>query len=490
MRGFVRRASALYFANAVNGVLGIAFVPIAVHRLGTSGYGLFSIYSVIAGYVILIELGLGKNLVRLLGKEHDAAERLRQLRLAAGLYMCVCGVLVVLAPLLAYVVPRYVFAVGAPDRATLGLITLLAVVEYVLGVPSSLIVNHALAQERFTQYSRFVLASGITRYGLAFAALVLFPRPELVVAAMVSRRVLDWYYARALVGALPAGSWRATFDMREFRILLGHSSVLALGQALQSSIVAIGSILVNATLGLSALGSYRAVFDLATKLWFFSNVIGFVVFPTFVRMLAAPEQRERLRRALPELLNVSWMIYALIGLTGGLAAPYFLRLVHLSDTDLIRLFVLLVAGVSFNAHMGTAYEFVQAWGKYTVAVAISAASLALMLLVYFVSAGWSPALAIGWAWLVSQAVMSIGGDVAVLVLLAGKATWVGVRAYATRIPIVLLVVASGLPVLGLAPSIVGLVAAGVAAPIAVHTLTRLVRVRTKYAFPLTVSEPS
>jgi O-antigen/teichoic acid export membrane protein len=407
MRNFVRNLSGLYLVQAVNGLLGVAFVPFAVLRLGVAGYGVLAIYAVLAAYVVLVELGLGKGLVRQLGVETDESARREQLRVAVGLYICICALLAAAAPLLMWAVPRFVFPVPATELTAVRLITLLAVLEYMLGVPASVLQNHCISAERFERYSRYVLATGLLRYGLSFAAVAIFQRPEVIVAVIVLRRLGDVTLARAIMGPLPPGSWRPSFDRVRFVALLRQSAVLSIAQFFQLSVVAAGSILVNAEQGIDAMGRYRAVFDLASKVWFFSNVIGFVAFPRFVRLVGRSEHRAELVRLLPHAMYVSWVIYGVLVVAGSLAGPWALELVGLGSAAPAALFILVLGGVAYNAHASLSYEYVQASGRYGHSAALAALSLVTLVMAFYAFLPHQPALAVGWAWLVSQSICAV-----------------------------------------------------------------------------------
>lgn len=414
MRRFVTHLSAVSLVNIVNGLLGLAFVPFAVRRLGAENYGLFSIYSVVAGYVALFELGLGKNLQRLLAGQSDEAWRRDQIRTAAGLYATVCVVLLVLTPVLTWVVPQYVFPVAPERRLAVQLVTAFAVGEYVLGVPASIVQTYCVASERFDRYARFQTISGVLRYGLSFLAVATLRRPEMVVAVIVARRVLDSAVAPRIMGHLPAGAWRPRWAPRAYAALLAQSSVLSLAQLLQLSVVSAGAVLVNWTAGLRALGVYRAVFDLASKVWFFSNTLGLVVFPRFVRLLSDPGRREVLQSVMPAVVRASWVAYGLLAIIGAIVGPILLAHLGLQGGDYAPLFVIVIAGIAFNAHSNLAYEFLQAMGGYARVVALAAVSLAGMVVAFAGIRTISPALAIGWAWFVSQACYAAAVDASVL----------------------------------------------------------------------------
>ncbi|HET8712394.1 MAG TPA: hypothetical protein VFM23_01790 [Gemmatimonadales bacterium] len=422
MRVFLKNVSAVWVMNLVNGVLGIVFVPIAVHRLGASGYGLFSIYTVLASYVALTDLGIGTNLQRILagrGKGDgggDDAWRREQVQTAWGFYLLLCAALLLLLIALVRVVPDYLFPVSADSRRAVQWITVLAVLDFVLGVPALLMQNTAAAAERFDRYSRFGLTSGLVRYTLMFAGVLLTRRPEVLVAVITARRLIDVPLALAITGGLPPGAWRPRFAKAPFLEFLRGTSLLSLAQLLQVSIIALPAMLVNWFFGIRPLGVYRATFDLASRVWFFSNTIGLVLFPKFVRMLAA--ERERLQGMLPRLLSFSWMAYAALGLLGALAGPTVLRLFGLRGPEFAALFVVLIAALSWNAHATTAYAFTLAAGRSARAVVLGALGLTLLVATFFVtrSAG-AGLLAIAWSWAVSQLIYAFVADISALRIL-------------------------------------------------------------------------
>lgn len=423
MRGFARRVSHLSVANAANGILGLIFVPVAVFRLGPEGYGIFAIYTVLAGYVALVDLGVGKNLVRLLAGTRDEQVRRDHLRLALGFYLAVAGALVVLAPLLGWLVPRVLFPVDPEVRWVVQFITLCALGEYALGIPVALLQNRCMADERFDRYSRFIATSGALRYGILFGAVTMFPRPEFVVLALVSRRLIEAPVALAIMGGLPAGSWRPRWEPADFGRMLAHSSLFSAAQLLQLTVVSIGAILVNAVFGLRALGVYRATFDLASRVWFFSNTLGYVVFPSFVRLLGSAEGRGRLAVLLPTGMRISWLAFGVLGVTGVALGPTVLSVIGLRDQAFTVLFVPIIVGVAFNAHTNLAYEFVQAAGRYRAVIGLVALSLTVMVATFALLAGAAGLVAIGWAWLVSQGTYGLVGDGLALGALGRPVAW-------------------------------------------------------------------
>jgi O-antigen/teichoic acid export membrane protein len=430
MRNFLRGLSAVTLVNVINGVLGIVIVPIAVKRLGIEGYGLYSIFSVLAGYLVLVELGLGKNLVRVLGAVHSDEEARSLLRLALGLYVAIAAGLVLLSPLLVPAVGAVLFRVPAQYVASVYWIAGIAIVDYLLGIPVSLRLNYALSRERMGAYARFMLISNASRYALMLAGVLSTTRPELAVAFVLGRRLLDLIVAPRILPHLPAGSWRPRLSWSEGRALVGESTLLALTQLLQLSTVAAGSVLVNWFFGLAALGIYRSAFDLVSKVWFFSNTAGTVLYPRFIQLLRREESRERLGRILPGVQSASWLTYCVIGVAGIIAAPFVLTLMRLNATPPL-LFALLIVGVLWNAHAALSIEFLQASGQFRAVGEAAAVSFIVMTAVFLALAGHYPTYAIGWAWVISQFISSAFIDAQALRRLGG----VSMRMLAkTRLP--------------------------------------------------------
>lgn len=407
--------------NLVNGVLGIVFVPVAVHRLGAAGYGLFSIYTVVAGYVALTDLGVGPNLQRLLagrpgGKTAGRPEAaVHEIQTAWGFYLLLSAGLLLLLIALLHVVPQYLFPVAPESRRVVQWITAFAVFDWVLGLPVLLLQNTCAAAERFDRYSRFTLASGLVRYGLMFAGVLLTTRPEVVAGLIAARRLLDLPLALRITGGLPAGAWRPRFARDSFLRFLAGSSAMSAAQLVQVSVVAVPAVLVNWFFGIRPLGVYRATFDLVNRIWFFSNTIALVLFPKFVRMLAGTRERLALQGILPRLLSLSWIAYGALAIAGALVGPTALRAIGLGGAEYAALFVALIGALSFNAHGTTAYVFHLAAGRPLRAALLGLIALILLLGTFFAArAAGAGLFAIAWGWAASQLVYAFAVDLTAL----------------------------------------------------------------------------
>lgn len=396
--------------NAINGILGIIVVPLSVAYLGPAKYGLFSIYSVLAIYVTLLDLGVTKDLTRLLAGEKEVAQQVQYLRTALGFYIGVSLLLLLLLPLAFWLVPQFIFPVPIEFLTSLKWIIFLSLLEYFIGIPSAMLRSYGIAQQQFAQYARFNVITGVYKYLFQLLAVVLFASPTVAVAIVVSRKLIDIISARWLMPALPDGAWIPSFNLQRLFSTIRTTSLLSLAQLFQSTVLMIGSVLVNRNFGIVNLGLYRAAFDLANRIWFFSNGLGAVIFPKFASDLSEPVKRRQLLNKLPKFLQISWVAYMGIAIIGILAAPTVLWIMHLTQPGVLALFTLLLIGLCMNAHSNLSYEFIQATGKYQQVLTVTLLSLLLMIGNFVWLKNSLGIYAIGWAWIISQSFFAIVTD--------------------------------------------------------------------------------
>lgn len=410
MKQLLRNISSVYAVNLLNGVLGIIFVPVALYYLGTAGYGLYSIYIVISGYLYLFELGTSKNLQRLLAQEEQEANRTEQLQYTLGIYLLTSFVLLLLSPVILWVTTSYIFPVEQQREYIVGVILILAIIEFIVAIPNKMIYALCIANEKFRSYSLFKVTSGIVRYTLMFAAVTIFKSPMALVSSIVISTIVNIYLSLRMMGGLPQGSWRPKFSWKKMAHILSHSALLSVSQFFQTSSLAIGSILVNTFFGLDKLGVYRAAFDLANKVWFFSNGIGLVIFPKLVKTLNHTKHRLQLVAVLPGIYLISWVLYILIAVVGTLVAPYVLNFIGMTHIESLILFTLLLLGVCLNAHANFSYEILQASGRYWLSVILTSIMGITSVVIFLLLYAQEGVYAIGWAWLLSQAAYAIVSD--------------------------------------------------------------------------------
>lgn len=369
----------IYAAQLITGLLGVVFVPFAVARLGLEGYATWSVYGVLQGYIVLAELGLGKHVVRLLAASPDASERLRLLQDASATYLVIGIALAVAAWPLAVLTSHVLFPVPPGERLTVEVIALLAVSDYLLGVPTAVRMGVAMSDRRFDRLAPYNAVAGLFRVGASAAAVWLGFSPAWVVAATVGRRVPEWWLARTILPRLPAGWFRPLAGRHAVRTMLGQTVELSVAQLLQVGVMTVGTFVVGWRSGMEGVGAFRAVFDVTSKVWFFTNGISLVLYPVLSRAVSDPARRAEVARFLPPVLSLSFAVYAVLAAVGGGLAPVIVPVLRFEFANAIPIFALLLGGIAFAAHANVSYELLQSLGAYRMVAALNALTMAIYL---------------------------------------------------------------------------------------------------------------
>ena len=420
MNSFKKNLITVYSVNIINGFLSILFVPLCLNLIGAEGYGLLSIYTVLASFIGLTDIGLGRNLQRLLATSQDINRQKAYLQSSFGIYLIQAIILLASLPFLFKYIPEYIFSVSSNNFKELQWIIALAVIEHVIAIPVAMRQNLCIANEQFDRFSTFGVISGVTRYGFMFAGIFIFASPIAVITLIVSRRLVDLYTSTLFMGELPQGSWRPRFVYQEIKAIVRDSLGMSIVQALQSIVIAVGSILVNRHYGLAGLGKYRSAFDLASKVWFFSNGLGLVVFPKFVKRIVNNDGEWFLK--VYKFMNISWAGFNLASVSITLVAVLFYGYVGIHDRVIVELFVLLLLGICLNAHANLSYELLQAAAKYRFLAFITSLSLLIMVTSFYGFQQKVGIHAIGLSWIISQAIYSSVSDFVALVVLQSSSS--------------------------------------------------------------------
>jgi O-antigen/teichoic acid export membrane protein len=407
---FIKNLLSVYSANFVVGITGIATIPLVVSALGKEKYGIFSVYAVLASYVALVDCGVTKHFVRLIASDRSFENQTDCLKKAFGWYLVLAVMLTITLPLSIYLVSHLLFPVAAQYQSEIRWITILVVVEYCLSIPIMLSQTLTISNEKFKRLSSYNVITGSYRYLLMIVAAFLYKKASMIVAFLAFRRLIDIFCAKKILHWPNKAVWSPMINFYEFKSILAKSSILSLAQFLQTTVVAIGSILVNKHFGIRVLGNYRAAFDLGGKVWFLSNGIGMLLFPKFSQVLADDSGRRQISRDIYKLLMTSWTAYLLIGVFGILSAKYFLPLIKLDSEQIVFFFIILFVGICINAHSNVAYEFLLADGRYGTVAKLSVTSLTLLWVAFELLKSILGPYSIAWAWIISQSVYAILAD--------------------------------------------------------------------------------
>lgn len=406
MNSLKKNIISIYSVNLINGLAGIFFIPLALKGLGVEGYGLYSMFTLFSSYVIFVELGITKYFTRDLAKEKKEEKQKKIMQLAIGIYIRITIILAISTPFIIYFVPKYLFPVEN-HLPIVEIIILFAVLDYLISMPVSILKTYNIGNELFTRISKFNLISGLSRHLFLIIAVLLFDSVILVMTIVIIRRLIEIIYAVRYLDPLPIGSWKPKYVKGSFNEIISKSIFLSAAHISQVLMLTIGTILVNKYFGLHSLGVYKSSFDLAAKVWFFSNSLGIVVFPRFSSILKEKKNERNLLMKLIKFNFISWILYLLLFLIIALCMPYFQNLFKLEN---IILFLILLLGVSLNAHSNISYEYLHASYRVKETILLNILSIILIFSIFFLTMNHYEIYAIGLAWLGSQLIYVIMMD--------------------------------------------------------------------------------
>ena len=404
----LRNISYVYCVNLVKGLLGVATIPMGIFFLGTEGFALFSLYLLISSYCDFFGLGVIRNLSRLISKSDDQSQIISHLSTAVAFFSCLTVILLLLSPLLIQVVIK-IFPMPDLQISYLKRIAFFSLLDYLLSIPTNILQANCISNLLFSKFSKFSLCSGISRYGLMFLSFIIFRRPDLAVLLTIFYRVIDIVLALKILPALPQDSWYPNWNFYDIKKLLSESFVLSIVQASQLIMLSLGSIFANRYFGLAGLGLYQAAYNIANRLWFFSNGISLALFPRLVKLSQIENQNVRLKIA--TILSVSWIMYCLIATLAIVTAPYICKLFSFHVADNLKLLYLLFLGIAINCHIDIVYSYFQAANKYLTALWIVLVAVGCMVGLFFSLKTYFQILAIAIAFIISQLIYALLSEV-------------------------------------------------------------------------------
>lgn len=399
----------VYGVNLINGLAGIAFIPLAINSLGTEGYGIYSIFVILSTYIYFVEMGVAKYFTRTIAQTVDIVEQRVTMQTAVGIYIRIAQLLVVITPILFFIVPNIIFPTS--NNLLVSIIVILVSIDYLLSIPTTIQLTYSIGKERFENVSKFNLFSGLSKHLFLIVTVIFTQSVLFLICVVLIRRVFDIIYARRMLVQLPIGSWKPKYSKGEFKNILSESLMLSAAQLTQVTILALGTFLVNKNFTMKEVGIYRSVFDLATKVWFFSNSLGMVVFPRFSAMLKNERDKLYLLNKIPYYNKVSWIMYNILFIGIFYILPYLPNFLRIQD---MNLFFLLLYGVCLNAHTNLSYEFLQAASRLKEVIYTSCSTIFMMVAVFYLCLNDYDFYAIGVAWIVSQFINSFVMDYLVL----------------------------------------------------------------------------
>ncbi|NMO96639.1 lipopolysaccharide biosynthesis protein [Paenibacillus lemnae] len=352
----IKKLFSVYASNMLLGILGFITVPVLLAHMGIEGYGYYGIYLTLFSYYTLFELGIIKHFTKLLSQNNNAELQ----KVISCFYYFTVAMIILSIP---FIVPIIQAGFGVPWKYAL-LLGVMVPIEYVLYMPSKIHIAYAAANKKFERISAFNLVSGLIRYMLLIIGAVVTQHIFIVLLLLTLRRIFDIRLSRRMIreghirifdlGQVNRDNLRQVF--RYYK----ESFFLSVTQALQINLSGMMALMVSHWFGVAGLGLFRSTYDVLSKIWFFSNGLGMVVFPYFAggSVKTANYRKYTL---------ISWGFYSVLLLVFICLFPYVNQyMLHglLQGRSDFLLYLFMLISVLLAAQSNLSYEYLQARGEY------------------------------------------------------------------------------------------------------------------------------
>jgi len=311
-------------ALVVNLVVMFFLSPFVVHTLGKMEYGIWSLLTVLTGYMGIMDLGVrastGRHVILYLGKDdHEKIDH--TIRTSLGFFSLTGGVVLAVGLLGGWVVPRAFSSIPHDYHGLVMILLPVMALNVWFSAISAVFSSVILAHQRFDIMRAIDIGTLAIRavgtivalklgYGLLGLAIV-------VVATNVAGLVANWVIARRIYDRLK--SWPLMLDKASVRELLTYGAAAFIGTISVKIIGQTDIVVVTAAISIPAAAVYSVG---ATLMYYSSNFmgnIGTTFFPSLQIAAARGEagsvrwfylRQVRLAMILGILLNVGFIVFA------------------------------------------------------------------------------------------------------------------------------------------------------------------------------------
>jgi O-antigen/teichoic acid export membrane protein len=283
---FARNVSTRYLAIAVSAVVGLLVLPINVHYLGKSAYGLWMLTASLTTYFSVLDLGYGSAVIKFVA-EYRARRDVRALNEILSTLFTVYSAMGVLAYLLAIVLAWLMPAIFNLEPGQVGTArVILLIIAANVAVHFLLAVYGGVVNGFERYYLNNVIGTLFTVLGAVVNVAVLwlgYGLIELVVATTLVRMAPYYLYRRNARAVFPELhlSYRL-FRPERLREVTGFSVYLAIADWSARLNYTVDTFTIGIFLNTTAVGVYAVGLRLAEALFRTTNQVQSFLFPAVV----------------------------------------------------------------------------------------------------------------------------------------------------------------------------------------------------------------
>jgi O-antigen/teichoic acid export membrane protein len=283
---FARNVSTRYVAIAVNALVGLVVLPVNVHYLGTSAYGLWMLTASITTYFSVLELGYGSAVIKFVAeyRARRDARGLNEILSTLFTVFTAMGVFVyAVAVVLAFLLP-HIFNIEPRMVATGRIILLIIAANVTLHFTCAVYGGVVNGFQRY--YLNNVIGTVTTLVGAIVNVIVLwlgYGLVELVAATTLVRMAPYFFYRRNAYAVFPELRLHVTlFRRTRLRELTAFSIYLAIIDWSSRLNYAVDTFTIGIFLNTAAVGIYSVGLRLSEALFRMTNQLHTFLFPAIV----------------------------------------------------------------------------------------------------------------------------------------------------------------------------------------------------------------
>lgn len=316
--------------RAWSAILLFVTVPIVVHAIGTSAYGVYALSSVILGYVAFLDFGLTASVVRSVSK-HRTLGDLAALERAVGTAFTLLIALGVLGSVAIVLVSPLVVRslLHVPTQLIADAQFALQVAGIGFGVNMVLVVFAGVVQglQRLDIFAiRSVVLSTLTSASQVTAVLLGGGLRALVLATMAVSVIGFLIFLTASRRLLPQVSFRPRLDRLAVRELVGFGLFRFINQASGQVTTQFDPIVIGLFLPISAVGFYSVPLQLTQRFHVVQDSVATAYFPAAVEIHSRHdrEREQMLYLAAVKLVLVAmiFLIVVCVGYSGPIMSAW------------------------------------------------------------------------------------------------------------------------------------------------------------------------
>ncbi len=361
-------------------------IPIVVHAIGTAAYGVFTLASVILGYVAFLDFGLTASVVRSVSRHRAAGDQAALQRAVGTAFTLLIGlgiagsiVIVSVSPLVARLV-LHLPASLLPDA-----VFAFQVAGLGFGVNMILVIFAGVIQglQRLDIFAIRSIVLSTLNSGAQIAAVLLGAGLRGLVLATIAVSVVGFLiFFVASRRLLPGVSFRPRLDRSAIRELAGFGLFRFINQASGQLTTQFDPIVIGIFQPIAAVGYYSVPLALTQKFHVVQDSVASAYFPAAVELHSRGDhERERtlyLAALKVVLVAMIFLIAVSVGYAGQIMTVWVGKTIALQAAGI---FAVLAVGYGLSALIGVPAQASDATGhqRWTAAFAVASALLQLAL---------------------------------------------------------------------------------------------------------------